>query len=83
MSHIFLLNNPHFQKEFQKMMARKQTVFVFSLRFCVLFAAMSKEKVPEKRRKTPDFSTFLCRKKQVITRKHPRFCTLRHKPVAE
>ena len=33
MSHIFLLNNPHFQKEFQKMMAWKQTVFVFSLRF--------------------------------------------------
>ena len=28
MSHIFLLNNPHFQKEFQKMMAWKQTVFV-------------------------------------------------------
>lgn len=51
MSHIFLLNNPHFQKEFQKMMAWKQTVFVFSLRFCVLFAAMSKERVPEKRRK--------------------------------
>ena len=33
MSHIFLLNNPHFQKEFQKMMAWKRTVFVFSLRF--------------------------------------------------
>lgn len=33
MSHIFLLNNPHFQKEFQKMMAWKQTVFVLSLRF--------------------------------------------------
>ena len=56
MSHIFLLNNPHFQKEFQKMMARKQTVFVFSLRFCVLFAAMSKEKVPEKRRIFRHFS---------------------------
>lgn len=54
MSHIFLLNNPHFQKEFQKMMARKQTVFVFSLRFCVLFAAMSKEKAPEKRRKNAE-----------------------------
>ena len=53
MSHIFLLNNPHFQKEFQKMMAWKRTVFVFSLRFCAFFAAMSKEKVPEKRRKTP------------------------------
>ena len=50
MSHIFVLNTPPFQKEFQKMMARKQTVFVFSLRFCVLFAAMSKEKAPEKRR---------------------------------
>jgi len=83
MSHIFLLNNPHFQKEFQKMMAWKQTVFVFSLRFCAFFAAMSKEKVPEKRRKTPDFSAFLCRKKQAITRKYPCFCTLRHKPVAE
>lgn len=58
MSHIFLLNNPHFQKEFQKMMAWKQTVFVFSLRFCAFFAAMSKEKVPEKRRKTPDFRHF-------------------------
>ena len=34
MSHIFLLNNPHFQKEFQKMMAWKRTVFAFSLRFC-------------------------------------------------
>ena len=56
MSHIFLLNNPHFQKEFQKMMARKQTVFVFLLRFCVLFAAMSKEKVPEKRRIFRHFS---------------------------
>ena len=73
MSHIFLLNNPHFQKEFQKMMAWKRTVFVFSLRFCAFFAAMSKEKVPEKRRKTPDFSAFLCRKKQAITRKHPCF----------
>ena len=52
MSHIFLLNNPHFQKEFQKMMAWKRTVFVFSLRFCAFFAAMSKEKVPEKRRKS-------------------------------
>ena len=70
-------------KEFQKMMAWKRTVFVFSLRFCAFFAAMSKEKVPEKRRKTPDFSAFLCRKKQAITRKHPCFCTLRHKPVAE
>jgi hypothetical protein len=78
-----LLNNPHFQKEFQKMMARKQTVFMFSLRFRDLSAALSKEKTPEKRRKAPDFSTFLCRKKQAITRKRPCFCTLRHKPVAE
>ena len=44
MSHIFLLNNPHFQKEFQKMMAWKRTVFVLSLRFCVLSPQCPKKK---------------------------------------
>lgn len=48
MSHIFLLNNPHFQKEFQKMLARKQTVFSFSLHFADFFAHLSVEKMPEK-----------------------------------
>ena len=47
MSHIFLLNNPHFQKEFQKMMARRETVFSFSLHFAPFLSKLSGEKMPE------------------------------------
>ncbi|MEF2813471.1 MAG: hypothetical protein U0N00_02680 [Oscillospiraceae bacterium] len=56
MSHIFLLNNPHFQKEFQKMLARKQTVFSFSLHFADFFAHLSREIMTEKCCVPPVFS---------------------------
>lgn len=53
MSHIFLLNNPHFQKEFQKMMARRQTLFSFSLHFAPILSKLSVDKMPKKRRDPP------------------------------
>ena len=56
MSHIFLLNNPHFQKEFQKMMARRETVFSFSLHFAPFLSKLSGEKTPENHRVRPAFS---------------------------
>ena len=56
MSHIFLLNNPHFQKEFQKMMARRQTLFSFSLHFAPILSKLSVDKMPKKRRDPPTFS---------------------------
>ena len=56
MSHIFLLNNPHFQKEFQKMMARRETVFSFSLHFAPFLSKLSGEKMPENCRVPPALS---------------------------
>ena len=56
MSHIFLLNNPHFQKEFQKMMARRQTLFSFSLHFAPILSKLSVDNMPKKRRDPPAFS---------------------------
>ena len=56
MSHIFLLNNPHFQKEFQKIMAWKRTVFVLSLRFCVQCPKKKCRKSAGKRRIFRHFS---------------------------
>ena len=53
MLHIFLLNNPHFQKEFQKMMARRQTLFSFSLHFAHILSKLSVDKMPKKRRDSP------------------------------
>ena len=53
MSHIFLLNNPHFQKEFQKMMARRQTLFSFSLHFAPILSKLSVDNMPKKRRDPP------------------------------
>lgn len=47
MSHIFLLNNPHFQKEFQKMMARRRTVFLLSLHFAPFLSKLFGEKTTE------------------------------------
>ena len=55
MSHIFLLNNPHFQKEFQKMMARRRTVFLLSLHFVPFLSKLSGEKTPENRCVRPPF----------------------------
>lgn len=56
MSHIFLLNNPHFQKEFQKMMARRETVFSFSLHFAPILSKLSVDKMPENCRVPPVLS---------------------------
>ena len=55
MSHIFLLNNPHFQKEFQKMMARRRTVFLFSLHFAPFLSKLFGEKTTENHCVRPSF----------------------------
>ena len=55
MSHIFLLNNPHFQKEFQKMMARRRTVFLLSLHFAPFLSKLFGEKTTENRCVRPPF----------------------------
>ena len=55
MSHIFLLNNPHFQKEFQKMMARRRTVFLLSLHFAPFLSKLFGEKTTENHCVRPPF----------------------------
>lgn len=54
-SHIFLLNNPHFQKEFQKMMARRRTVFLLSLHFAPFLSKLFGEKTTENHCVRPPF----------------------------
>ena len=77
MSHIFLLNNPHFQKEFQKMMARRETVFSFSLHFAPFLSKLSGEKMPENCRVPPAFSVERSETAQEIAADFVYYATLR------
>ena len=43
-------------KEFQKMMARRQTLFPFSLHFAPILSKLSVDNMPKKRRDPPAFS---------------------------
>ena len=77
MSHIFLLNNPHFQKEFQKMMARRETVFSFSLHFAPFLSKLSGEKMPENCRVPPALSVERSETAQEIAADFVYYATLR------
>ena len=77
MSHIFLLNNPHFQKEFQKMMARRPTLFWFSLHFAPILSKLSADKMPKKCRDSPAFSVERSETAQEIAADFVYYATLR------
>lgn len=77
MSHIFLLNNPHFQKEFQKMMARRRTLFSFSLHFAPILSKLSVDNMPKKRRDPPAFSVERSETAQEIAADFVYYATLR------
>ena len=77
MSHIFLLNNPHFQKEFQKMMARRRTLFSFSLHFAPFLSKLSGEKMPENCRVPPALSVERSETAQEIAADFVYYATLR------
>ena len=77
MSHIFLLNNPHFQKEFQKMMARRQTLFSFSLHFAPILSKLSVDNMSKKRRDSPAFSVERSETAQEIAADFVYYATLR------
>ena len=74
---IFLLNNPHFQKEFQKMMARRQTLFSFSLHFAPILSKLSVDNMSKKRRDSPAFSVERSETAQEIAADFVYYATLR------
>ena len=75
MSHIFLLNNPHFQKEFQKMMARRQTLFSFSLHFAPILSKLSVDNMSKKRRDSP---ASLWKEAKLHKKSQPILCIMPH-----
>ena len=66
-----------FQKEFQKMMARRETVFSFSLHFAPFLSKLSGEKMPENCRVPPALSVERSETAQEIAADFVYYATLR------
>ena len=64
-------------KEFQKMMARRQTLFSFSLHFAPILSKLSVDNMPKKRRDPPAFSVERSETAQEIAADFVYYATLR------